>query len=114
MRGSWGASKNRWTFQCGRSRRKWRRRLYTVEETIDHPVPEVVNSISQDQVQNRTVDQIVAVSVSQGQEEIVEVIRLVSQIPRERVSKYIEEQIVHLPVPEVGEPSVEVVKASPQ
>ena len=40
--------------------------MYTVDETIDDPVPEVGNPISQDQVQNRTVDQIVAVSVSQG------------------------------------------------
>ena len=41
-------------------------------------------------------------------------IRLVPQIPRERVSEYIDEQIVDFLVPEVGEPCLEVAKAIPQ
>ena len=73
---------------------------HAMEETI-----EVVKSGPQEQVQFRTVEQIVF--VSQIMEELVEVIRFV---PQQRISKRLIDQIVGVSVPQIWQHCVEVAK----
>ena len=93
--------------------------MYTVEETIDDPVPEVVNTISQEQVQNRTVNQIVAMSVSQGWKENVDFpvpevggpsVEVVKAIPQERLQQHTAERIVDMPDPQIWEKLINVIQ----
>ena len=81
-----------------------------MEESIDDTVPQGVMLVSLDQVQNRTVNQIAAVSGQQSQD-IVEVIRLVPLFPKERIPEIIVEQTVEVSVRLIWERCVAVAKA---
>merc|ERR1712032_363258 len=66
-----------------------------VEEIV-----EIAKIISQERVQQRTVEQVVDVPVPQVVEEIVEIAKI---IPQERVQQRTVEQVVDVPVPQVVE-----------
>ena len=90
----------------------------TVEETIDIPVPhvmektlEVVRHISQEKVHSYTLEQTVDVPVPQIRKETGHVIQL---IPHERTSHHVIEQTVAVPIPQIPEETQQVNQLTPQ
>ena len=79
-----------------------------LKTAVKEEIIEVVEHIPQDDVQSRTVEQLVDVPVLWIQEETGQVIQPTVQ---KRISRCVVEQIVDVLVPETGDHSVEVVKA---
>ena len=71
-----------------------------VVERIQEQILETIKTVPKERVQQRTVENIVDVSVRRVQAQIVEVVKV---FPQDRISKQIVEQIVDVLVPQIVE-----------